>query len=163
MANILGGLSRFEVSEGGNEDDVTSYLIGLSGRLKIGRGYISGGGWIGQNAGNLIDQYVSLRSSGQHWANWDGSTLTDNDGSGFYFSAGYVVSQMLRFEGGYGYSKSELDTAGAQKDDAQVYYLQSTITLAPGVMVVPEAGVIDFKQTGQLTTTYFGMKWQINF
>ncbi len=59
----------------------------------------------------------------------------------------------------------ELDTAGTVKDDAVVYYLQTTINLAPGVMIVPEIGRIDCKGTGvgQLDVTYAGMKWQVNF
>lgn len=167
MTQVLGGLSRFEIGNGGNEGDVTSYLVGASGRLMIGKGYITGGGWVGQNAGNLIDQFVSLHpnKSGQHLANWDGTTVTDNDGLGVHFSAGYVFNETIKMECGYGYTRSELDSVGSVDDDARVYYLQSVITLAPGVMVVPEIGRIDLNGTGMgdLDVTYAGMKWQVNF
>jgi len=167
MVQVLGGVSQFEIQNGNNEANVTSYLIGAGGRLAIGPAYITGGAWTGQNAGNLIDQYGSLNpdKSGQHFARWDGTTLTDNDGYGFHFSAGFFFSKMIKMEAGYGYTNSELDVSGSVEDDAEVYYLQSTITLAPGVIVVPEIGCIDFKGTGlgQMDATYIGMKWQIDF
>ena len=86
---------------------------------------------------------------------------------GFTFCAGYKVNDMFSFEAGYGYSEGELDQAGAVEDDAQAYYVQAKITLAPGVYIVPEIGVIDElnDSTGaeQSDTLYYGAKWQINF
>jgi hypothetical protein len=68
-----------------------------------------------------------------------------------------------------------LDTVGAtitsaDNDTTFFYYLQTTITLAPGVSIIPEAGIQsnDEIKTGgvatkQSETTYFGAKWQIDF
>lgn len=158
---LLGGVGQFDVMEGSAEDSVSAYILGAAGRVSMGRSYITGGGWIGQNPGMLIDTFISVLNSAQ--ANWDGTKITDNDGMGAHISAGYVFNQTFRIEGGYGYVKTELDTAGATKNDAEVYYFQTTINLAPGVMIVPEVGVIDYKQPGELKATYAGMKWQINF
>ena len=109
----------------------------------------------------LIDTYVSPTLNGV--ANWDGTRITDNDGYGGHFSLGYAINKMLKMEGGYGYVKTELDSGTATKNDAEAYYLQATITMAPGVMVVPEIGTIDYKQKGELKVDYIGMKWQIDF
>lgn len=158
---ILGGAGRFDVKEGNNEGSVTSFIAGVAGRIVMGRAYITGGGWTGENPGMLIDTYVSPTLTGL--ANWDGTKVTDNEGAGAHVSAGYVINKMFKVEGGYGYVQTELDSAGATKNDAEVYYFQTTISLAPGVMVVPEVGVIDYKQAGELRATYFGMKWQIDF
>ncbi len=82
-------------------------------------------------------------------------------------SAGYKLSDMLTFEAGYGYLQHELDQKGARKDDNQAYYLQAAISLAKGVVIVPEIGVIDYmKDAGgndEGKLTYFGAKWQIDF
>jgi len=46
------------------------------------------------------------------------------------------------------------------------YYAQSRITLAPGVFVVPEIGLINwgkFQNKDMGETTYYGAKWQIDF
>jgi hypothetical protein len=47
----------------------------------------------------------------------------------------------------------------------QTYYVQSTITLAPGVFITPEIGMFDGKEdgAGNFETMYYGAKWQINF
>lgn len=166
MAQLLGGLAAFDVEEAGSSGDVTSYLAGAHGRLRLGRAYLTGGGWFGRNAGNLIQQYVSLADSGQHFAKWDGTGVIDNDSAGFFASAGYVLNNMFRFEAGYGYCRSELDTAASVEYEAATCYLQSAITLAPGVTVVPEIGRIDMSEGpafGNMDITYAGMKWQINF
>ena len=166
-AKILAGYSRFEVQNSGTAADVTSYLLGTAGQMKIGQAYITGGGWMGQNAGNLINQYTSLNPdmSGQNFARWDGTAVTDNDGYGFHVSAGFVFNEKVKMEAGYGYTRSELDTAGAREDDARVYYLNTTLTLAPGVFVVPEIGRLDLNgpSPGDMDCIYGGMKWQINF
>ncbi len=158
---LLGGAGKFDVKEGTAEGSVTSYLAGIAGRVIVGRAYLTGGGWFGQNPGMLIDTYVSPTLSGQ--ANWNGTRVTDNDGSGAHFSAGYIFNKKIKMEGGYGYVQTELNSAGATKNDARAYYLQATITLAPGVFIVPEVGVIDYIQSNELRVNYYGMKWQIDF
>jgi hypothetical protein len=58
------------------------------------------------------------------------------------------------FEAGYGWAEAELDTADSDEDDAQAYYVQSTITFS--------TGVVDEKQdnTGakEPEIVYFGLK-----
>ena len=49
------------------------------------------------------------------------------------------------------------------EDEAQAYYLQAAITLAPGVTITPEVGMIDQIESGQDETLYFGASWAIAF
>jgi len=46
-------------------------------------------------------------------------------------------------------------------DEVQSYYLNMPITLAEGVSIVPEIGVVDYNESGQDEITYGGAKWQI--
>jgi hypothetical protein len=77
---------------------------------------------------------------------------------------------MLKFEAGYGSLETELDRPGTYEDCASAYYVNCQITLAPGVTVTPEIGVIDNEDktvggavTEEGETTYWGAKWMINF
>jgi len=76
---------------------------------------------------------------------------------------------MFAVEAGYGYVETEFDDSGfsVPEDGASSYYLQFPITLAPGVYVTPEVGMIDYEEdtfgADESDTTYFGAKWQINF
>jgi hypothetical protein len=70
---------------------------------------------------------------------------------------------MFNLEAGYGYAESEFE--GQNFDiDVSTYYLQATITLAPGVFIIPEVGQYDYKLSELETdVTYYGKKWMINF
>jgi hypothetical protein len=82
---------------------------------------------------------------------------------GFIVAAGFKANDMFAFEAGYGYA--EVETLGGTGDDNEVqsYYVQSSITLAPGVFITPEIGMFDGKEDGSEETMYYGAKWQINF
>ncbi len=81
------------------------------------------------------------------------------------------VSDTLTLEAGFGYIETEWDTdvagVNTQEDDAISYYVNASITLAPGVFVIPELGVLDQRDSAlgadEAKTTYFGAKFQINF
>jgi len=93
--------------------------------------------------------------------------FADNDGYGFIVVAGAKINDMFSVEAGYGYVETEFDLTGPVEDGAASYYLQFPITLAPGVYVTPEVGMIDYDEDpggyDESDTTYFGAKWQINF
>ncbi|WP_287036702.1 hypothetical protein [Desulfobacter sp.] len=78
----------------------------------------------------------------------------------------FAVNDMLTLEAGYGYIHDEIDDnawTGSESNIAQSYYLQAPITLAPGVTVTPEVGMIDERETGEDETFYFGAAWAIAF
>ena len=186
--NLAGGYQSYDVVDSGDSYDVTSYVLAVGGRLNFGKAYFKGNVWGGQNVGNLANIAVNgsvvstlasynagsdLDGAGLGFARWSDGTMTafgypergitDNDALAALIVAGYEIRKGLYIEAGYGYTSTELDTAGSEKDDAETMYLQSTIFLAPGVFLTPEIGLIDMNEGGDPVMTYFGIKWQINF
>jgi hypothetical protein len=182
--NFAAGYQNFDVVAGTQKYDVTSYVLGLGARLNVGKAYFKGSLWGGQNVGNLADTFVN----GQIYSTAGGASGDVPDGAGLGFAryrngsvagttagvtdnealagllvAGYEIRKGLYLEAGYGYTTTELDETGSVKDDCEVWYLQSTIFLAPGVFVTPEVGGLDAKDDNQPDILYFGFKWQINF
>ncbi len=176
---VAGGWQHFEVQENSTEYDVTSYVLGIGGRLNVGAAYFKGNIWGGQNVGNLADILVSgalwsttanantstFDGNGWGFAEWNGTanTLTDNDALAALLVAGYEIRKGLYVEAGYGHVQTEYDRAAATKNDADTYYVQSTIFLAPGVFITPEIGLHDSNDEDEPRVVYFGAKWQINF
>ena len=72
-----------------------------------------------------------------------------------------MVNEYFTVEAGFGYVETEYDDESSE--DVIAYYLQTPVTISPGVVVVPEIGVIDYQENNQDEITYFGAKWQINF
>lgn len=158
------GFNTYEVKDGANNTyDVDSYLVTVGAKATFGAFSLGGNIYVGENVGNIIAIDVD---GDNDWKDGDArienSTLLDNEAFGFILVANYKVNDMLGFEAGYGYVETELDTA-ASEDEAYSYYLNATITMAPGVFFVPEVGVIDGDEDTQTDTTYIGAKWQINF
>jgi hypothetical protein len=173
MVKAFGGFQTFEVNTGvgTNAQDVTSYVLGLSGDMTVGQftfgAQLSGG----DNAGNIMSVDVNGQLAAAGGASTNGlaqytagtNTVTDNEVFMWCAYVGYAVNDMFALQAGYGSAKAEYDTPGAVSDDSTSYYLQAPITLAPGVMVIPEIGMVDYEETNQQQTTYFGAKWMINF
>ncbi|MCP4023407.1 MAG: hypothetical protein GY729_16300, partial [Desulfobacteraceae bacterium] len=161
---MAGGFNTYELTDGttGIAHDVDSYVIGLGAEVEFGAVYCAGSFFIGENIGPY-----GMDNSPVDDPMLSGNILNDSDSYGFYFLIGAKLNDMFSFEAGYGWAEAELDTAGSNEDDAQSYYLQSTITFVPGVFIVPEIGVVDEKQdnTGaeENETVYYGLKWQIDF
>lgn len=160
---MAGGYNTYELTNGSTSYDVDSYVLALRGRVGFGAAYLAGNIYTGQNAGHLIAIDVggdNMWNDG--FAEISGNRVLDNDAFGYILLAGYQINDMFTLEAGYGYVETELDTASTE-DEACVYYLQSTVNLAPGVFFVPEIGRFDGHEAGQRETTYYGAKWQINF
>lgn len=157
---INGGYHTFDV--GADDQDITSYVLGLGGDCSFGAFSLASSIFLGQNVGNLVDCDVNGEDSGAGYARYDGTNVQDNDALAWKVVVSYTFNDMLAAQAGYGFMQTEVDETSTE-DEVQAYYLQVPITLAPGVSVVPEAGVIDYRETGQDETTYFGAKWQIEF
>lgn len=161
--DIAGGFNTYEVVSGNDSFDIDSYMLAVGGDVKLGkRFYLAGNVWVGQNTGPY-----GLYNAPEDDPVIAGSSVYDNEAYGALLVAGMKLNETFSVEAGYGYTQAELDTAGSVKDDLVAYYVQSTVTLAPGVFFVPEIGVIDNQQdsTGspESETRYYGVKWQINF
>jgi hypothetical protein len=161
---IAGGYNAYELTDGGVTYDVDSYVVALGGTLNFGAFYLASNVWVGDNPGNLMAVSVDGDNAwNDGFGSIQGGQFYDNEAYGFILVGAYTVNDMFRLEAGYGIANTELDMSGAVEDEVATYYLQSTITLAPGVMVIPEIGMIDGEESGDLERTYFGAKWQINF
>ena len=164
---MTAGYNTFQVTDQNKKEyDVDTWIVGAGAKADFGPAYISGNIYAGQNAGHMITVSVDGDNKGDDGlAEIDDATgkMYDNDVMGLILVAGYKVNNMFTFEAGYGYAQTELDQAGAKEDEVYTYYIQSTITLAPGVYVIPEIGVLDGEEAGDEETTYYGAKWQINF
>jgi hypothetical protein len=162
--NVGAGYQTYDVKVGAVENSLDSWVLALGGNASFGAFYVGSNIFIGQNAGNMI----AIDTNGTNA--WKGGLATvtatdviDNDAFGAMIAAGFKVNDMFNIEFGYGYVQTEYDIAGSTKDKAQSYYLNSTITLAPGVFFVPELGRIDGDEAGDTQIDYVGIKWQINF
>jgi hypothetical protein len=157
-----------------NDIDVTSWIIGADAGVNFGPGYVKAAVSYGQNIGNAawsIPSGVNGRPNTYQGglATWDGDDDTNDTNTAMAALVGGIkVSDMLAFEAGFGYRHDATD-GGFQYDTSPwAAYVQSVITLAPGVYVIPEIGYYDFDDSyvnGQDTGDFFyaGAKWQINF
>ncbi len=159
--DITGAYQSYEIENHNNNTsfDVNSYLIrtGLKGEFgpfMLGATF----GW-GQNTSQIGSSAIA-RPVG-----YTSDTDTTTDTIGYTFVVAYKATDNLRFETGYGYIKAKIDDIGAE-DDGCSYYLQAAITIAPGFVVTPEIGRVDYKSKAGIDEgdmTYFGAKWQIDF
>jgi hypothetical protein len=179
--NLMGGAQTYSIEDvtsftnPGSTDDVTvtSWALGADAGWNFGPGYLKGAVSYGRNIGNAgwsIASGVNGRAGTYQGglAQWDGDDDTDDTDTFMgALVAGIKVSDMLSFEGGFGY-RSDVTDEGAERDTKPwAAYVQSVIALAPGVYVIPEVGYYDLdnnatgNEAGSLF--YLGGKWQINF
>jgi hypothetical protein len=178
--NLMAGGQYYSIEDvtsftGSGTDDVevTSWIIGGDIGWNFGPGYVKGAVSYGQNTGNAawsIPSGVNGRPNTYQGglAVWDGDDDTnDTNTAQVALVGGLKVSDMLSFEGGFGY-RSDITDEGPDKDTSPFgVYVQSVIALAPGVYVIPEVGYYDFDDStdgnGAGSLFYLGGKWQINF
>jgi hypothetical protein len=171
--NLGAGYQTYELLGTPTGDhDVDTYVVALGAKTTFGPAYIGGNVYMGENVGNMIA--VSLDGDNtwgdgvkdfNGYADFNGTEVLDNEALGFLIAAGFKANDMFAFEAGYGYLEVEEMGGALDDNEVQTYYVQSTITLAPGVFITPEIGMFDGKEdgTGNFETLYYGAKWQINF
>ena len=177
---LMGGAQYYSIEDvvsdvdgSTNDLDVTSWMLGGDVGFNFGPGYVRGAVSYGSNVGNAgwnIASGVNGRSDTYQGglAVWDGDDDTNDTGTLMGALVGGIkVSDMLSFEGGFGYRKDTTD-GGEQRDTAPwAAYVQSVIFLAPGVALIPEVGYYDLDNSAAGDSAgsllYLGAKWQINF
>ena len=160
---VSGGYNQYKIEGADQSKTVDSYVLGLGLKWDIGPFWLGGDAWIGKNPGNY-----GMYNQGRGTAGWDAvdEKVLDNDGFGWLFVVGFKMSDMFAFEGGLGSTYYDLDTA-ADTEEYSAWYVQANIAFAKGVFIVPEIGQL--ANSSDLTgkdlgkTTYYGLKWQINF
>ncbi|MCG8688457.1 MAG: porin [Desulfobacterales bacterium] len=161
-ARVTGAYSTFEVND---DEDIDAWLLGAGADMTFGGLTLYASAHTGQNLGNLgnavestdVTDYVTSL------AKYDGTDVVDCDSLAFRIVAYYAINDMLGFEIGYGYAENEFDETGAEDDEVTSYYVNMPITMAPGVILTPEIGVVDYEETGSSEITYVGAHWRINF
>lgn len=162
---VMGGYNSYKVVSPTEEETIDSYILGFGLKWDIGPFYVGGDVYIGQNTGN----YGIWTTGDSSVAGWDtvNGKLVDSDAFGWLFVVGFKMSDMLAFEGGLGNANYDYDISGAESASIGAWYVQSTIAFAKGVFIVPEIGQIDngddINGNDAGKTTYYGLKWQINF
>ncbi len=165
---VFGGWNQFEVvgtTIPDKEYDVACYVYGVAGVFNVGPVKIKAMAWNGQN----VDLYGLTNNpevdfTPDYIAAVD--DIQDSNGYGGVASIGVKINDFIGVEAGCGYVMGE-DDGSVSKDEASAVYLQAPITLATGVMIVPEIGRYDYKGSNtnmdEGYESYFGAKWQIAF
>ncbi|HCY88568.1 MAG TPA: hypothetical protein DHV36_25760, partial [Desulfobacteraceae bacterium] len=160
-AAVSGAVSAFDY----DDKSVTSCVAVAAIGANINRFRLAAQGWIGRNVANLAP--VDSRGQGEDgFAIYEGGAIHDVDAWGVALVAQVVFNDALSMEAGYGHVDLDYGNAtlfASDTDEAQSYYLNMPVTLAEGVQIVPEIGVIDYNESGQDKNTYAGAKWQIEF
>ena len=162
---VMGGYNQYKVVGPDNEKTLDSYILGLGLKWDMGPFYLGGDVYIGKNTGN----YGIWTTGASSVAAWDSvdEKLIDSDAFGWLFVAGFKMSDMFSFEGGLGNANFEYDISGADTSTIAAWYVQASIAFAKGVFIVPEIGQVnngdDLSGNDIGKTTYYGLKWQINF
>lgn len=158
--DIAAGYTTFEYND---DEDVDSYVILIRSTVQIAGFNLGTVAFYGQNAGNLVDCTTGGGDRGEGYAMINAAGQVDDvENYGAEIVAGYTFNDMFAVEAGLGCMQGEYDS-DSSGDGVFAYYVQVPITLAPGVTITPEVGVIDYYEEGQDEITYVGAKWQINF
>ena len=160
---VAGGYQSYELSNGGTTYDIDSYVFAVGAMFNFGAAFFNTSVFTGQNVGNLIALSVDGDNAWDDgFAAISGTRVLDNDSMGYALVVGYKLNDMFTCEAGYGYAESDIDTFSSD-DEIKAYYANVTVNLAPGVFFVPEIGRFDGQEASDSETTYYGVKWQINF
>lgn len=169
------GYNAVEVEETGVADpqseDITSMVYGLAFKVKLGPAYINGNVLAATNATNYGLYTIAPAASSSIGVTAAGDT-EDADRMGGAIVVGFKVNDMVTLEAGYAMISDELEVdAVTTETEITTYYIQAAITLAPGVVITPEYGMMDLGDrdvTGAASVdqgelTYIAAKMQINF
>ena len=163
-AEAAGGYQTYTLDGATDDVDIDSYIVEIGGGLTMGPVFFNLAGHMGQNLGNY-GAYNSLAVFADEATLAGGSDTNDVDGLGYLAVLGFNISEMFTVEVGYGHEESELDNSN-NTEEADQYYLNCTVNVAPNFFIVPEIGMVkqsDDASTAEPETFYWGAKWQINF
>ena len=156
-----------------NSVSIDSYIYGVTFSVNFGPAYVRGNVFGARNAANYGRVAIPLANQAVVTGTDD---VNDADTYGGIILVGYKINDMFAMQAGYAQDKNKLDVGGATiENKPSQWYVQATITLAPGVYIIPEVGMFDFGDaevsgagaasgsTDLGDCTYYGAKWMINF
>lgn len=163
--DVVGGYQWYENEVGDRTYDINSWMLGAGVWVKPGPARIGGIGYYSRNARQFGQYYGGGFQSGQFGAaQLVAGEVKDNNTWALAGIVGFKATNMLDFEVGAGYIQSELDVDNATTEKWLSAYAQTTITLAPGVFIVPNYGYLENLTDGfDFKEHILGAKWQINF
>ena len=166
-------VARDVAAETEKDYGVDSFLYRLTAKYAMGPFRIAANVFAGTNPANYG---VSTGSAGMAADsavyNATNDSIEDSEVLGYVGVVGFKLSDTVEFEAGYGRVSCETDVNAIKTEGEQtLYYVQAQITLAKGMMIIPEIGNVDYgdtKVTNQTDvkngdTSWYGAKWQINF
>lgn len=145
------GYQSYEVeTQFAGDEDVDSYLLGIGASFDLKPAYIKATASYIQNSGNYGQSNIGVVAPVRNAAIGADGDLNDSDLYQATLVAGMQVNKMLNLEAGFAYMKGELDESivnGIPAKDleqtAYVYYLQAWLSMAKGMYIIPEIGVVD--------------------
>jgi hypothetical protein len=148
------------------DDSVDAYFLAAGGGMNLGPFYVNANVGYGLNVADLgaVTNQTFARNAAK--PNDDGD-FDDNDTMLALLVAGFRFTDQMAIEAGVGYENNEDDFNEAKDDETYAYYAHFNWSPAPGVSVIPEVGYIDLQDNGLGTdegdSTYFSIKWQVDF
>ncbi|NNL41536.1 MAG: hypothetical protein HKO79_03515, partial [Desulfobacterales bacterium] len=159
---VVGGYNSYEVNSDMKDYDVDSWVAALWGQVNMGPAYVKGNVFKAINGGAF-----GLASSGDDDFDFVGNKVKDVDTLAYVLIAGAKLNEMFAVQAAYGHINHDSDVVGAKDDETTSYYVQTTITLAPGVSITPEVGRVDYEKNSanvkEGDETYVGALWQVYF
>jgi len=162
--DVFAGYQTYTLDGAVNDIDIDSYLLGGGVGANFGPIFAKIGAHMGQNLGNY-GAYNPVGLSDAAAINATATDVNDSDGLGYLAVVGFNASEMFVIEAGYGHEEAEVDTTN-NTEEADQYYVNCTVNIAPGFFVVPEVGMIKYSDdvsAAEPEVFYWGAKWQINF
>jgi len=163
FAEAVGGYQTYTLDGATQDYDIDSTILEIGGGVTLGPVFFNAGVHFGTNLGNFgAYNPVGLTDEATLAA---GGDTNDVDSLGFLAVLGFNINEMFTVEAGYGHEEAELDNSN-NTENADQWYLNCTINIAPGFFIVPEVGMITFSEdvtTPEPEVFYYGAKWQINF
>ena len=164
LVPFVGWNSYDEVDATDSSTGVASYIYGIGFKGAFGPIYLNASYYYGKNLGQYGMWQTGVDDAQVNAA----GDIEDTTSQGLLGVLGFNLSDLVSFEVGYATLKHENDL-WSNDDKCQSYYVNATIKIAKSSIffIVPEIGVVDYMDsnagTAQGDTTYFGMKWQVNF
>ena len=171
--DFMGGWQEYEVVDAlDNEEDITSYFLGVYAQANFGAAYVKGLINYRQNGTNYGLWSGVSKDYVNESANWNGNDFDDATAIGYCAVLGYKFSDKITVEASYAASQAENDDmTGDPEDDMSAYALLVKYSPAPGVTIQPELIYEDQEESDYLLpgdddqgdALIFGVFWMINF